>query len=729
MDAKNNHQLNYWLLTTELPPEYGGGIGTYCIHTAKMLSQKGHKLTIFIRDFSISSYTINSIDGYRVIRFSPNICKETNLGYDAHLSYAYAEIVKIFMENEGVPDVLEAQEYAGIAYYILQFRALSYPKFEDLTVLITLHAPSFLYLEYNQVPIDLFPYFWTGEMEKFVIRAADKLISPSSFLIPEIQKRISFDLSDTQVVVNPFEMDATYPSVAGNQYFFFGKLTPQKGCLNLIEQFVKRWNNNKSEILCMIGGGDHYFHPANMDMHSYIKSKYSKYIRAGLLILKGSIPPSQINNLIQNSKAIIIPSLVDNLPYTVLESMNQGRLVIASRQGGQSEVIESNINGFLYDTHNPIEFHAILDKLNYQDQEELTSIQLNAQKTIQLQYNYNTVYEEKIAVVHALITKSANRTSPLKKLFFPFIQQYNSPNLSVNDSNDTPLLSIIIPYFNMEKYIEDCLDSLTRLQRQNYRYEILVIDDGSNEESSDFLTSLKSKYNFTVYRTINQGLSLTRNYGASLANGDYIAFLDADDTVHPEYYAKAMRVLTRNSNVFFVGCWAKYFELGHKIWPSFQPEPPYLLVHNPINSSALVLRKDAFLNYGLNDPSFIYGMEDYDSVINMVKNGCPGVVLPEPLWNYRIRKNSMARQFTIEKQLFLYRLLSTKHRDFFSSYASEIINLLHANGPGMHFDNPSISYDLKKSNLLFKLITPKLLQLIKRQPLLRKVAIRIKKFL
>jgi hypothetical protein len=108
-----------------------------------------------------------------------------------------------------------------------------------------------------------------------------------------------------------------------------------------------------------------------------------------------------------------------------------------------------------------------------------------------------------------------------------------------------------------------------------------------------------------------------------------------------------------------------------------------------INSSALVYKKNHFITFGLNDPKMIYGMEDYDSVIGMIKHGARGISIPDKLWNYRVRKNSMQQSFNQNKQLFLYEKIASKHADFFNQYGGEVSLLLNSNGPGIGFDNPT----------------------------------------
>ena len=104
--------MNYWLLTTEYPPFFGGGISTYCYNTALMLAENGHSVSVFINDPSVSDFVTEQREGVRVIRFNPYRTKSSYfLGHNTNISYEFAQIVKLFIEKDGKPDIIEAQEY------------------------------------------------------------------------------------------------------------------------------------------------------------------------------------------------------------------------------------------------------------------------------------------------------------------------------------------------------------------------------------------------------------------------------------------------------------------------------------------------------------------------------------------------------------------------------------------------------------------------------------------
>lgn len=95
-------------------------------------------------------------------------------------------------------------------------------------------------------------------------------------------------------------------------------------------------------------------------------------------------------------------------------------------------------------------------------------------------------------------------------------------------------LSIIIPVFNVERYIIKCLDSLYNQEVNENDYEIIIINDGSNDNSLLLAEKFKVNHkNLHIYTQENQGIGAARNKGISLAKGDYIYFIDPDDYLLP----------------------------------------------------------------------------------------------------------------------------------------------------------------------------------------------------
>ena len=97
-----------------------------------------------------------------------------------------------------------------------------------------------------------------------------------------------------------------------------------------------------------------------------------------------------------------------------------------------------------------------------------------------------------------------------------------------------PKVSIIIPCYNVEKYLRNCLNSV--LSQTFDDWEAICVDDGSPDSSGAILDEYSNSidHRFKVIHQENQGLSMARNNGLKLAKGDYIYFLDSDDAIHPQ---------------------------------------------------------------------------------------------------------------------------------------------------------------------------------------------------
>jgi glycosyltransferase involved in cell wall biosynthesis len=94
------------------------------------------------------------------------------------------------------------------------------------------------------------------------------------------------------------------------------------------------------------------------------------------------------------------------------------------------------------------------------------------------------------------------------------------------------LLSVIIPVYNVENYLARCLDSILDQNLDFSNYEIILVNDGSQDKSLDVALEYQKKYsNIKVISQENQGSSVARNAGYALAIGDYLYFMDSDDYV------------------------------------------------------------------------------------------------------------------------------------------------------------------------------------------------------
>ena len=124
-------------------------------------------------------------------------------------------------------------------------------------------------------------------------------------------------------------------------------------------------------------------------------------------------------------------------------------------------------------------------------------------------------------------------------------------NYSVKEN---PLVSVIIPVFNGEKFIEQSMESV---QNQTYKFmELIVVNDGSTDATESKILNFISKSNLHVklLTTVNQGASHAKNLGIRSSSGQLIAFLDADDLWLPHKIEKQVKMLLMNQDAIGVGC-------------------------------------------------------------------------------------------------------------------------------------------------------------------------------
>lgn len=128
----------------------------------------------------------------------------------------------------------------------------------------------------------------------------------------------------------------------------------------------------------------------------------------------------------------------------------------------------------------------------------------------------------------------------------------------------TPLISVIIPVYNVEKYLHRCLDSVIAQTYQNL--EIICVDDGSIDESGRICDQYAVRdARIKVIHQENQGLSAARNRGLDAAEGEYIAFVDSDDYILEDMYKKMLDKLL-NYNVDLCVCqWQYEFSDGRQV--------------------------------------------------------------------------------------------------------------------------------------------------------------------
>ena len=216
---------------------------------------------------------------------------------------------------------------------------------------------------------------------------------------------------------------------------------------------------------------------------------------------------------------------------------------------------------------------------------------------------------------------------------------------------DGMFLSIIIPVYNCEKYLEDCLLSCLEQDIPKSDYEIICINDGSSDNSEDILSDYSFKYpNIKYFSQMNKGVSSARNYGIEMSQGKYIMFLDADDFLADNCLKKCMSMLCNASSKTML-CYGLYYftdrgyynrYLYYKSGEYLGCKPTSGYITNRIIPSYYTsqLRFQENIAYG----------EDEVFTFELKMMGLDTIILDQPLYYYRKNPNSVC-MMTPEKRL------------------------------------------------------------------------------
>ncbi len=126
------------------------------------------------------------------------------------------------------------------------------------------------------------------------------------------------------------------------------------------------------------------------------------------------------------------------------------------------------------------------------------------------------------------------------------------------------LISVIVPAYNAESFIERCLNSIINQTYQNL--EIICIDDGSTDNTAGVVRRIADPRLKFIEQEQNCGISLTRNHGIELARGKYIGFIDSDDFIDPDFYEKLHQSAVENNAEIVTTATSVEWPKKHKIW-------------------------------------------------------------------------------------------------------------------------------------------------------------------
>ncbi|MDU6574119.1 MAG: glycosyltransferase [Gemella haemolysans] len=236
------------------------------------------------------------------------------------------------------------------------------------------------------------------------------------------------------------------------------------------------------------------------------------------------------------------------------------------------------------------------------------------------------------------------------------------------------LISIIVPVYNVEQYLEKCINSIINQTYKNL--EIILVDDGATDNSGKMCDELaKTDNRIKVYHKENGGLSDARNYGVERAIGEYIGFVDSDDYIDEEMYEKLYGAIKKedvdvaecNFKFIYTNRVSNYTEDNYYLVMNRDEYIKEYIIMNKLFGSACtklirsdLAKKIKFPKGKLYEDSF-YSLE-------LMKKAKNFVIFDSPYYNYVMRENSITNSKFNEKNLDLIEIADDIYDYVISTY-------------------------------------------------------------
>jgi len=356
--------LKILFVSSEFPPETGfGGIGTYVAHLAPALAARGHAVTVLSRTLGRED-TDARVDGVRVVRvadreapaevwqgpFDPRAAKLAKSHYDRAFTVALA-----LQDDPSLADVdlIEAADWAGEA-------ALVRAMLPTVPYVVKFHTPAKLVFAWNESGVSGAFVEALHVLESVAVRNALGFTCPSRWMIPACEELFGLPPGHVRAIPNPYVAGAPPPRRAApeRRVLYAGRLEARKGVVEAIAPMI-RVLRSLPDVHWRLAGADTNSGPGGRSMKAALLARIPEDLRGRVHFL-GALDRAQLGEEYAGANAVLLPSRHENFPYACLEAMAAGAAVVASRNGGMAEMIDTERTGVLVD---PRDSDAVMDAL------------------------------------------------------------------------------------------------------------------------------------------------------------------------------------------------------------------------------------------------------------------------------------------------------------------------------------------------------------------------------
>lgn len=635
------------LVSREVRPFVGGGLATYIEELARGLLAEGHEVHVLTEPFErLHEIAADYLPGVTFhatnVHEGPAALNGAYFCYPTRYSMAVYTALKSLHATHRF-DYIEFPEYQGEGYWSLRAkRTLGH--FADTVLGIRLHMPLYVCREFDRTNICNVEHAHVEHMEKWSVKEADLVLSASramldrvtSDLRPELdraqahhsaphirQLRLPMDFSAMESKLCLGEPETPPPGEV--RVLYYGRLQVYKGVQDLIAaaKLVLETGVNAKFVFI---GGDTLTGPFGRSMKEYLERKCAGKFR-DRFVFESARPRPELGCAIRGATVCCFPSLWESYSYACLEALACGAAIVASDGGSLKELIQPEVNGLTFRAGDPADCaEKLLRAIN--DASLRDRLRAAAPARARELSDARTIARALTEIVSEIAPACRTRAARL---------------VPAPAKSNAPAVSVIIPFYNLGKYVRETLDSL---KAQTFKdFELLIIDDGSAEpDSLKTLDDLRAE-GFRVIRKENGGLGSARNVGFAEARAPWIVPMDADDIAHPTLIEKLVSAIRRDDDLSCVSpMFQSFYEKPDEAFSGYVPlalDGELLLYHNIAGPGAgSLLIKDRVLAAGGYD-EWLTSFEDWDLWCTFAEKGFRGTVIPEFLLYYRLRHDSL----------------------------------------------------------------------------------------
>lgn len=678
------------LVSRELAPFTGGGIGSYASLMARTLAGAGHEVHLLTE----------AHDGLADGRLFPGVAvhavdpRRGPAGLDAYPTYPQRysmavlhTLLDLAGRVDGGFDLVEFPDYHGEGYATIRAkRTGGAGPLESAVLAVRLHSPRWLCrLADDEARLSADDAI-IEHLERSAVREADLVIAPGRRVLERVTSgddaqgirhtartaivpipidagTLLADLGD-----QPAPASAAGPLALGHEpptALFFGKFQHLKGPQDLVAAATTLLDRGVRARFRLIGN-DSATGPFGRSMLEALRSRVSRHSDA--ITFEPALPRRDLARAIRaaarSGGLCCFPSRWEAFPMVCLEAMALGAPVVASDAGGLAEIVEHERSGLLVPAGDAGALAEAIGRVlaDADARARLASAGPARVRALCDPVAALAALESATAGARAACPPST-RTAPSAAAARP------------------PLVSIVIPYYNMGAYLPETLASARAQTHPNT--EIIVVDDGSTDPASVALLDTLGAA-VRIVRKPNGGLSSARNAGLAAARGEWVVPLDADDVLEPGAVARLLAAVERDPGLAFVSPLVAYFGGDANArggWCPLGLDRDLLAVRNvgAAASGTLLSRARALAAGGYDERLTSY--EDWDFWCTLAERGERGTVVPEFLLRYRVRANSMFRTEALERDSALRAYLLRKHPGLARDAGRAMRMLLAAGAP------------------------------------------------